>query len=307
LMRLTLKLPSGCLRAAVTASLAPGFRSPASPITYFTIGVSGDTTIFCSPPLYLTVITGPLTPVTVAPTVPFVMVEPGCVHGRKPSPVPRIDSAKMCTSTAFCVPSGCGMAPLPMNSPSLTSASDAFSTRTTITLSARLSFSESPFADFAVTVWPSTLPMTPARRSGFDACARADVTASAPPKANAAPISFIFMSLAENVRWPATCRPPIAHPLRRHAADADVDAGSLQRAIRLLLGIVDGDVGARLQLVLAAGHVHTDFCIRADNDFLLATFVRDGHDLTVDAGNGTPRRPVGHGRMGLIPRPESFA
>src|SRR6185437_13388198 len=272
LMRLTLKLPSGCLRAAVTASLAPGFRSPASPITYFTIGVSGDTTIFCSPPLYLTVITGPLTPVTVAPTVPFVMVEPGCVHGRRPSPVPRIDSAKMCTSTAFCVPSGCGMAPLPMNSPSLTSASDAFSTRTTITLSARLSFSESPFTDFAVTVWSSTLPMTPARRSGFGACARADVTASAPPKANAAPISFIFMSLVHVTRrkrslagnMPAA----IAHPLRRHAADADVDAGSLQRAIRLLLGIVDGDVGARLQLVLAAGHVHTDFCIRADYDFL---------------------------------------
>ena len=64
--------------------------------------------------LYFTVITGPLTPVTVAPTVPFVIVEPGCVHGPKPSPVPRIDSAKMWTSTAFCVPSGCGMAPLPM-------------------------------------------------------------------------------------------------------------------------------------------------------------------------------------------------
>src|SRR5208282_5982698 len=129
LMRLMLKLPSGCLTAARTAKATPGLTALMSPISKRTIGTSGVTMMFFSPSLYLTVMTGPLTPVTVAPTVPLVMVLLGAPsQGRKPSPVPRIDSAKMCTSIAFCEPSGYGMAPLPMNAPSLISAIAAFTT-----------------------------------------------------------------------------------------------------------------------------------------------------------------------------------
>src|SRR6516162_11936810 len=80
----------------------------------------------------------------------LVMVELGAPsQGRCPSPVPRMDSAKMCTSSAFCEPSGCGMAPLPMNNPGLMSATDALTTAATSTLSASLSVSSSPLLDFA--------------------------------------------------------------------------------------------------------------------------------------------------------------
>src|SRR5579863_7855448 len=165
-MRVTLKLPSGCFAAANTVNAAPGVMALRSPTSNRTIGTLGPTTIFCSPSLYLTVMIGASTLLTVAPTVPLVMVLVGpWVHGWKPSPVPRMDSAKMCTSIAFCVPSGCGMAPLPMKSPGLMSAKDALTTATTMTLSASSSLSSAPLSDFAMTVWPSMFSIVPRSRT----------------------------------------------------------------------------------------------------------------------------------------------
>src|ERR1700733_4539316 len=96
LMRSMSKLPSNFLTALKTVNAAPGLTALMSPTSNRAIGTSGVTMIFFSPSLNLTVITGPSTPVTVVPTVPLVIVLLGALsHGRKPSPVPRIASAKM--------------------------------------------------------------------------------------------------------------------------------------------------------------------------------------------------------------------
>jgi hypothetical protein len=109
--------------------------------------------------------TDPSTPATVAPTVPLVMVESGAPsQGRCPSPVPRMDSAKMCTSSAFCEPSGCGVAPLPTYNPGLMSATEALTTAATSALSASLSVSSSPLLDFASTARPSSFSIVPRNR-----------------------------------------------------------------------------------------------------------------------------------------------
>src|SRR5262245_65748191 len=79
------------------------------------------TTIRFSPSLYFTTKVGSppaliVETVPVGSTAPLVMVPLGAPYqpGRWPSPWPRWDSAKMCTSTAFWLPSACGTAPLPI-------------------------------------------------------------------------------------------------------------------------------------------------------------------------------------------------
>jgi len=57
-------------------------------------------------------------------------------HGRCPSPVPRKASGKMWISTAFWLPSACGMPVTPMNEFGLISASEALMTPRIATLSA---------------------------------------------------------------------------------------------------------------------------------------------------------------------------
>ena len=80
-----------------------------------TIGVSAGTVIFFSPSLYLSVSDWPSVPAAVCSTLPFVMVLDGCrSQPRCPSPVPRMASGKMCTSSAFWLPSGCGIPVTPM-------------------------------------------------------------------------------------------------------------------------------------------------------------------------------------------------
>src|SRR5436309_95987 len=65
---------------------------------------------FFSPSLYLSVISSPCTPLTICATVALVMVLPGVrSHGRCPSPVPRSASGKIWISTAFWLPSACGL------------------------------------------------------------------------------------------------------------------------------------------------------------------------------------------------------
>src|SRR6516165_10228397 len=94
LMRLTSKLPSVFGTAAITVKADPGSIAFMSATSYRTIGTFGVTMIFFSPSLYLTVMTGPSTPATLVPTVPFVIVPFGAPsHGRDPSAVPRIDAA----------------------------------------------------------------------------------------------------------------------------------------------------------------------------------------------------------------------
>jgi len=134
------------------------------------------------------------------PTVPLVIVALGAPsQGRCPSPVPRIDSAKICTSSACCEPSGCGIAPLPMNKPGLMSAIDTLITATTSALSASLSVSSSPLLDFASTARPSSFSIVPRNRivcgcEDTTCCASAAVAAAAPSSAAAIAIRVGLIS-----------------------------------------------------------------------------------------------------------------
>src|SRR6266481_3711719 len=99
--------------------------------------VFGTTTIFFSPSLYFSVISSPSTPLTIVATVALVMVLFGIrSQGRWPSPVPRSASGKMWISTAFWLPSACGMPVTPMNEFCLISDSEALMMPRTATLSA---------------------------------------------------------------------------------------------------------------------------------------------------------------------------
>src|SRR6516225_5441461 len=130
----------------------------------------------------------------------LVMVELGAPsQGRCPSPVPRMDSAKMCTSSAFCEPSGCGIAPLPMNNPGLMSVMDALTTAATSTLSASLSVNSSPLLDLASTARPSSFSIVPRKRivcgcGDAACCASAALAAAAPSSAAAIAIRVDFIS-----------------------------------------------------------------------------------------------------------------
>src|SRR5580692_6800863 len=233
--------------------------------------------IFFSPSLYLTVTTGPSTPVTALLAVPLVMVLLGAPsQGLKPSPVPRICSGKMCTSMAFCEPSGCGIAPLPMKAPSLMSAIDAFTTATTSILSARLSVTASPLSDFAVTVLPSTFSITPRRRTVCGACATAAVAASAATRASAARIAAILMSGLQVGR---------SHR-RRSAVATDIDGRRGQRSVLRFLRGNDDELRARLEIGWAAGFELHHRRVRRNDDLFLAVRIFDHDGLAVDAGNG---------------------
>src|SRR6267154_1050792 len=70
----------------------------------------------------------------------------------------------MCTSSAFWLPSGCGIAALPRKVPSLMSAIEALTTATIIALSVSVSLSSAPSLDFKVRTLPSTFSMSPRTR-----------------------------------------------------------------------------------------------------------------------------------------------
>src|SRR5206468_10136374 len=70
-------VPSSFFVAPKMMIFAPGFSSDLSPATKVTIGVSGGTTTFFSPSLYLTKMLWPSVPFTVSATVALVMVLPG--------------------------------------------------------------------------------------------------------------------------------------------------------------------------------------------------------------------------------------
>src|SRR6202795_4256617 len=115
LTRLASSVPSSFLVAPKMMILAPGVSSDLSPGRKVTIGVPGGTTTFFSPSLYLTRMFWPSVPATVWATVALVMVELGRrSQGRKPSAAPRWASGKMCTASAFWVPSGSGIAETPI-------------------------------------------------------------------------------------------------------------------------------------------------------------------------------------------------
>ena len=127
--------PSGFTFAALIAMLAPGLSS-----LRLADHVGNDGGVRADDDALLAALVGhpqhlAVDAATVVSTVALVMVEPGRVHGRWPSPVPRCTSAKIITRIAFWLPSACGIAPTPMKAPGLMSASVARTTPNTPTLS----------------------------------------------------------------------------------------------------------------------------------------------------------------------------
>ncbi len=131
-------------------------------------------------------------------TLALVMVLCGTrSQGRNPSAVPRSASGKIRTSMAFCVPSGCGIAAMPTNSPCLTSAIDCLTTARTGALSASFTFNVVPSRAFTVSIWPSTLSIEPRTRTISGACATAKEAAKSkakvPAPASRRVIAFIII------------------------------------------------------------------------------------------------------------------
>lgn len=113
---------------ALTSTLAPGTSKASVPGRTVTTGTLGGTTTIFSPPLYVSRSCCPprtdLGAAARSATVALVMVLCGSrSHGRCPSPVPRAASGNTTTSSAFCEPSACGMAAVPMKLPRLMSDS----------------------------------------------------------------------------------------------------------------------------------------------------------------------------------------
>src|SRR2546421_373626 len=67
---------------------------------------------------------------------------------------------------------------------------------------------------------------------------------------------------------PASAIRAAASHRRGDAVAADRDGGGFERAVVLLLGSGDEDLGARLELVLAAGDVGDDHGLGRDDDLL---------------------------------------
>src|SRR6516165_1825380 len=211
-------------------------------------------------------------------------------HGRCPSPVPRWVSAKMCTSSAFWLPSGCGIAPLPMNEPSLISASEAFTTPTIVALPVSVSVAAAPSRVFTDSVLPSTFSIVP--RSLW-VCATAGEIASAAKAAHASTHPAILLMAASHRRG--------------EAAAADRDRGGFERAVVLFGGAGDEDLGAGLELVLAAGDVGHDHRVGRDDDLLFPLLVLERDLVAAHAFHHLCHGGVGHGAVGhQVPRPEAF-
>src|SRR5215468_3418766 len=76
-------------------------------------------------------------------------------------------------------------------------------------------------------------------------------------------------------------RAPLIPALRHDALAPDIDPCGLERPVRLLRRGDDIDVGARLELVLAADDVGADHGVGTDDDLLLAVLVLDHDHLAV--------------------------
>src|SRR5215216_444895 len=226
-----------------------------------------------------------------------------------------MDSGKICTSSAFWLPSGCGIAALPRYEPCLMSDSEAFSTPTTCTLPVSAIWRSAPSLDFIDSVLPSSFSIVP--RTLKLCCAR-----PRRPRwllrAWPQPRSAISGSCHSSRNWcaPAPCgRAPALFPTCAdfshgwlNVAATDRDCGGLVGAVLLFRRIVDENREAGFHLVLAGGRIGHDRRRRRHDDLLLAVLVLHHQHLAVGRGDGRFNVGIGHGAAGLqIPRPMTFA
>src|SRR5215510_593798 len=221
----------------------------------------------------------------------------------------------MCTSSAFWLPSDCGMAALPRYEPSLMSACVAFTTATTVTLSVSVILCAAPSFVLTDRTLPSSASMVPRRRSG-GCCAHADKVHSDRIATRARRVTTSIELLPKSRARPRGRARPLCgvcvHSHRRRETAADIDGGRLQRAVRLLVGAEDDDGGARLEFTLVARRIGDDRDVLRNDDLLLvglvARLVLDGDNPAFDASGDRLHGGIGHGGAGpQIPWAVTFA
>src|SRR5215467_5023067 len=150
------------------------------------------------------------------------------------------------------------------------SASEAFTTPTTCALPVSATVSTAPSRDFTASLSPSTFSIVPRTRWVCGCWGKAGTAASMAARAAPAAMQRALLELG-----PLMVRLPRSHR-RGDAVAADRDCGGLERAVVLLLGGGDEDLGARLELVLAAGNVGDDHGLGRDVDLLFPLLVLEG-------------------------------
>src|SRR6266567_4557803 len=117
----------------------------------------------------------------------------------------------MCTSSAFWLPSGCGIAALPRKVPSLMSAIEAFTTATIIAFSVSVSLTSAPSLDFNESTLPSAFSIVPRMRTVCAMAAAHDAAMIAPASA----IRIVLIILFPRKRQCAPSQRGGAHIIRR--------------------------------------------------------------------------------------------
>src|SRR6267378_512790 len=228
---------------------APGLSSARLAGSKLTTAVRGVTSTCFSPPLYCTVSTLPSPMFLMSATLAFVILLSGRKsQSRWPSPVPRMFSGKMCTSSATSAPSRCPTVVVPMNLPLVISAMLALVMPMTTTLSGTLIFIVSPLRALTVSTLPSTFSSVPRIRVGALAGACASAAAQPPMSASVASVRIMW---APRVLVPIKQRNRARIPASRHRAMKALQLELADRldlrklARRRVYPLADQDLAAR--------------------------------------------------------------
>src|SRR4029077_10467920 len=158
--RLVTSLPSPSTRALVQI-VSPFLSAERSPLSKPMIGVPLGTMIFCSPSLYLSVISLPPDDATAACRLALVIFEPGT---RSQSMWPDGAAGGIrCTSLATCLPP-CDTEVTPTYVPGLMSERESFLATAICASGVRFTFRYLPSRDFTERTSPSSEEMVPRTR-----------------------------------------------------------------------------------------------------------------------------------------------
>src|SRR5882757_3156595 len=230
------------------------------------------------------------------------MLDCGASQSRCPSPCPRMFSGKICTSSAFQVPSPCEVAAVPMNSPCLMSSSERLTTPRMTALSASTTLSIGPSFDLIESVWPSTCSIMPRTRTVV--CANAATLASksaAPAASQIRPgivkiiIASTFFNRPSSAPLPLCAGEGKSKSHRRRNLAPDRYARRRQRAVAALRGARNEDHGTGLELGFFTRRKRHDRGVLGHLELLFAFLVFEGEDLTLDLRHRLGDRRVGHG------------
>src|SRR5262245_40511758 len=182
----------------------------------------------------------------------------------------------MCTSSAFWLPSDCGMAALPRYEPSLMSACVAFTTATTVTLSVSVILCAAPSFVLTDRTLPSSASMVPRRRSG-GCCAHADKVHTDRIATRARRVTTSIELLPKSRARPRGRARPLCGFCFDSQPRSETVTYIVMRAMKLavlLLIVVVIDAGSdRLEFAVASGRIGDARDVLWDDDILLVVLV----------------------------------